>query len=658
MSDEKNTAPKPSNIDQNEDLDSSSGKAPTTDYQNEILAEYGISSLSEIDSIKLSILIIAKSKSQMEPAGLFLSRRGWPTVVTSSMSEAINTMVSRKPKFVLISANHPNPKIAKLPAVLGQAFNTRSIGFVEKGDGISQGLLNSMKTTLKFFGQLSGPSIHRQIKKVILDEVESAKDRSNASRENESIGGQDQIRVMGETRGGDDTYIQSGGQSRTVGPGLLKGSAPSDVASLLKMFGENSSDEAEDGNVDQEGDPGHLNSDPADSAESLVYQESGRGAARSKTIKAQSGSARASALSPEEERGRPSDTSEKTDSKQKNSGSDIDRALDLESSPKTGSGAAHSNNPNGQNIPTGSQVSSASAGSFLNSTSGTSDSPNSSRQGDTQGSKGSPSSRPSPSVSTHSEVYVGKGHGPSNASEGLPETGAHDLKSQESLGLAKAIKKSLEEVCRENNSQTNYLVKVENLGVIPYISANKKGFVAVTWAEPMPEKNRVFLEAFKYSLLNFLAVEGVEASLDHEFLMAIPSIDFMAWARNTGDMLVVREHEGVEVGVSFFEGIPDSSAKPPIENQMVKIDIVNILPEKSVCFKAYLKMELNNKYIVYLAEGRKISEKQKKRLIENSVKFLHIRDEDFEKFRKYQNEVEISSLLKDFTTDLNKKKSA
>ena len=631
MSDEKNTLPKPPHIDQNEDLDSSAGKAPTTDYQNEILAEYGISNLSEIDSIQLSILIIAKSKSQLEPAGLFLSRRGWPTVVTSSMSEAINTMVSKKPKFVLISANHPNPKIAKLPGVLGQAFNTRSIGFAEKGDGISQGLLNSMRTTLKFFGQLSGPSIHRQIKKVILDEVESAKDRSNASRENESNGGQDQIRVMGEAGGGNDTYIQSGGQSKTVGPGLLNGSAPSDVASLLKMFGENSSDEADNGG------PGDRN---GDSAESLVYQESGRGGAKSKTITAQSG------------------TAEKTVSKQTNSNQDFDGALDPESSAKTGSPGDHPINPRGQDIPTGSQASSAGDGSFLASNSGSSKTPNSPSHDDVQDSKIPLASISSASSSAQTDVHTKKEHEPSDASKGLHGKGVPDLKSQESLGLAKAIKKSLEEVCRESSSQTNYLVKVENLGVIPYISANKKGFVAVTWAEPMPEKNLVFLEAFKYSLLNFLANEGVEASLDHEFLMAIPSIEFMTWARKTGEMLVVREHEGVEVGVSFFEGIPDSSAKPLIENQMIKIDIVNIFPERTVCFKAYLKMELNNKYILYLAEGRKISETQKKRLIGNSVNFLHIRDEDFENFRKYQNEVEISRLLKAFTTDLAKKKSA
>lgn len=651
MSDEKNTLPKPPHIDQNEDLDSSAGQAPTTDYQKQILEEYGISNLSEIDNIQLSILIIAKSKSQMEPAGLFLSRRGWPTVVTSSMSEAINTMVSKKPKFVLISANHPNPKIAKLPGVLGQAFNTRSIGFAEKGDGISQGLLNSMKTTLKFFGQLSGPSIHRQIKKVILDEVESAKDRSSASRENESNGLQDQIRVMGEAGGGNDAYIQAGGQSKTVGSGLLKGSAPSDVASLLKMFGENSSDEAENG------DSGHRS---GDSVESLVYQESGRGGAKSKTITAQSGTARASTLSSEEERGKFSGTAEKAVSKQTNSNQDFDGALDPESSEKTGSPVDHPINPRGLDIPTGSQASSASAGSFLASNSGSSKSSDSSPHDDVQGSKIplASASSPTSSSSTQADVHTKKEHEPSDARDGLHGTGAHDLKSQESLGLAKAIKKSLEEVCRESSSQTNYLVKVENLGVIPYISANKKGFVAVTWAEPMPEKNLVFLEAFKYSLLNFLANEGVEASLDHEFLMAIPSIEFMTWARSAGEILVVREHEGVEVGVSFFEGIPDSAVKPPIENQMIKIDILNILPEKSVCFKAYLRMELNNKYIVYLSEGRKISETQKKRLIENSVNSLHIRDEDFENFRKYQNEVEISRLLKAFTTDLAKKKSA
>ncbi|MBK8202339.1 MAG: hypothetical protein IPK68_08525 [Bdellovibrionales bacterium] len=517
-----------------------------------------------------------------------------------------------------------------------------------------------MRTTLKFFGQLSGPSIHRQIKKVILDEVESAKDRSNDSRESEANGGQDQIRVMGEAGGGNDTFIQSGGQSKTVGPGLLKGSAPSDVASLLKMFGENSSDEAgngDSGHSGGNGDPGHQS---GDSTESLVYQESGRGGARSKTITAQSGTARASTLSPEGERGKFSGTAEKTVSKQTNSTQDFDRALDPESSAKTGSPGDHPINPSGQEIPTGSQASSASAGSLLASTSGSSKFPDSSPHGDVQDSKIplASASSPTSSSSTQADVHTKKEYKPSDDREGLHGTGAHDLKSQESLGLAKAIKKSLEEVCRESNAQTNYLVKVENLGVIPFVSANRKGFVAVTWAEPMLEKNLAFLEAFKYSLLNFLANEGVEASLDHEFLMAIPSIEFMTWARKTGEMLVVREHEGVEVGVSFFEGIPDSSAKPLIENQMIKIDIVNIFPERTVCFKAYLKMELNNKYILYLAEGRKISETQKKRLRENSVNFLHIRDKDFENFRKYQNEVQISKLLRAFTTDLTKKKSA
>lgn len=633
MSDEKNTVSNPPHVDQTEDLDSSEGQASTTDSQKEILAEYGISKLSEIDNIQLSILIIAKSKSQLEQAGLFLSRRGWPTVVTSSMSEAINTMVSKKPKFVLISANHPNPKIAKLPGVLGQAFNTRSIGFAEKGDGISQGLLNSMKTTFKFFGQLSGPSIHRQIKKVILDEVESAKDRSNSSRENESNGGQDQIRVMGEAGGGNDTYIQSGGQSTTVGRGQLKGSATSDVASLLKMFGENSSDEPENRDL------GHGS---GDSAESLIYQESGKGRAKSKTITTQSG------------------TTEESVSKQRNSNQDFYGALDPESSAKTTSSGDHPINPSGQDTPADSQSSSAIPRSTLASTSGSSKTPDLSPHDDAQGLKIPLARASSPAVpfSTQAEAPTKNEHEPLDARQGLLGTWVHDLKSQEFVGLAKAIKESLEEVCRESNSQTKYLVKVENLGVIPYISANKKGFVAVSWSEPMPEKNLVFLEAFKYSLMNFMVNEGLEASLDQEFLMAIPSIEFMTWARDAGEILVVREHEGVEVGVSFFEGIPDNAAKPPSENQLIKVDIVKISPERAVSFKAYLKMELNNKYILYLAEGRRISEMQKKRLIDNSVDSLHIRDEDFKNFIKYQNEVEISRILKAFTTDLAKKKSA
>ncbi|MBK8202338.1 MAG: hypothetical protein IPK68_08520 [Bdellovibrionales bacterium] len=71
MSDEKNTLPKPPHIDQNEGLEPSAGQAPTTDYQKQILAEYGISNLSEIDSIQLSILIIAKVKAKWSLLGCF-----------------------------------------------------------------------------------------------------------------------------------------------------------------------------------------------------------------------------------------------------------------------------------------------------------------------------------------------------------------------------------------------------------------------------------------------------------------------------------------------------------------------------------------------------------------------------------------------------------
>ncbi|MCB0362577.1 MAG: hypothetical protein KDD35_07640, partial [Bdellovibrionales bacterium] len=628
--------------------ESPSGDRGQVDRQREVLREYGISDISELDKLEISLLIIAKSKNQLESAGSFLSRRGWSTAITSSMAEAINLLVSRKPKFVLVSVNHPNPKIARLPMVLGQAFNTKCIGFAEKSDGVSQGLLNNLKTPLKFFGQLSGPSIHRQIKKLILDEYEQAKEKSSQSYDYGLEGENNNIRISGTGEDGRQTVEASdkdqGNHSFQFGK-----NAPPDAASLLKMFADEGDESAESQtqkeSSSQSNQGRNSKQEPGKSdagtisqgslSDSLVYEETGQGHRKKRSIRAESkkGETKPSifSISPLSAQG-------------SQSGSEYSSNEDGKTSPK-----AKALSHDEKNVPGGSGQGDVSNLSKANIDQNSGSTRSSAQDGSAtelglESQKENESSSGRDSSGKNKPILLGQEHSKS------------EVEKEESLALARVVKKAMAEVCSENNSQTQYLLRVKNLGVIPFCSSIRAGYFAVGWAGRTQNENSAFLEALKFSLMNFLAIEGVSASLAPEFFMAIPDINYLEWTKNA-EFLVVREHQGVEVGVSFLEGRQESKLASVSKDKMVPVALEDISPGKPVNFKAYLKLELNNKYVLYLTEGRSISQNQKDRLQSKSVKHFHIGHEDAERYRRYLNELEILSRINAFAFPSKNKKT-
>ena len=127
--------------------------------------------LADIDSIEVSILIIAKHPNGQAQSKAFLIKRGWPTEVTGSISEAIDLMVKNRPDIVLISFNHPHPSILKLPEVITQTFNVLTVGFVETADAVSVARLAQAKVRHKIQGFPSGPSIQRVVRRALSERL-------------------------------------------------------------------------------------------------------------------------------------------------------------------------------------------------------------------------------------------------------------------------------------------------------------------------------------------------------------------------------------------------------------------------------------------------------------------------------------------------------
>jgi hypothetical protein len=149
----------------------------------------------DIDELDVRIFMLVKDTSSMNSAVTFLKRRGWETVCHNNISKSIDTIVKDQPEVVMVSVNHPNPNVMRLPVLLSQSMNAITIGFSEKGDSMSLSKLNNSRFKHKFSGYPSGPSFHRYILQILdrvhnphkFEDKQAKRKKSSVSRNKDSI---------------------------------------------------------------------------------------------------------------------------------------------------------------------------------------------------------------------------------------------------------------------------------------------------------------------------------------------------------------------------------------------------------------------------------------------------------------------------------------
>ncbi|MCB9027158.1 MAG: hypothetical protein H6625_12620 [Bdellovibrionaceae bacterium] len=217
----------------------------------------------DIESIKVSILLIVKNKSQFGSIIQFLNRREWQCTVVTTMNEAITSLSRDQPDFVFISFNHPNPKMMRLPGVLSQAFNAECVGFCETPDLKTESRLTASRIKYKLVGAASGPSIHRRVKQ-ILSEIYGVADSENKDRVSSLYDDQNQNSIT-TVKGADkkSNTIQIKTEPHEMGPSSRKGLAyipnsqkkkSKDQSELMKRLqsalSENEDNESQDAEAD------------------------------------------------------------------------------------------------------------------------------------------------------------------------------------------------------------------------------------------------------------------------------------------------------------------------------------------------------------------------------------------------------------------------
>jgi hypothetical protein len=117
------------------------------------------------ENAKKILLFIKAPSHNLKSIEVFLGKRNFEVFSESDIKEALVKALELKPDFIFLAWDHPNPKIAQLPALIAQATLSTVVAYIMSNTKEASRKLNVCSVNLKLYPPISGPAIERLILK-------------------------------------------------------------------------------------------------------------------------------------------------------------------------------------------------------------------------------------------------------------------------------------------------------------------------------------------------------------------------------------------------------------------------------------------------------------------------------------------------------------
>lgn len=662
----------------------------------------------DIDQLEVNIFIIAKNPDQLNNTVQFLTRRGWPTSCIGNISKAIGTIVKVSPDIVMISVDHPNPNVSRLPILLAQTLNTICIGFTEDGGAVSINKLNKSRFKHKFSGFPSGPSVHRYIRQT-LDSIYNPEQVSAPSSKRSNAGNQGNqsntiqvkgggagaaIKISGEGSESGNTSIRGGGSRTRLKD--LNGSEKKDnnlsAAEMLKKLSQGDDhDPIKKQNNQLAQQSSEINSNSSKISESIrPNHESGTNSQVLQEDSSKGGDGNyyqdvlknaGSSLSEEERQAKKARVEAKKKAfpwqkdkpdenvpikNQKNRpGASFDlsqKRTKLQpdaDEPQASSGPKdkpHFDLQQGEKSKTNMHIPEAEEKQKNKPPEASELELSKKKNFDTETSDKINKKMSEESLDTNNEKVGG------SEPEGFQ--GAEKKKkrvSKEFVGnkrkltkeedkFKESVHKALKESCEEPDpSVLIEIEEIEQLGVIPVDSQKIHGYFLVGRGGIGFSLGTIFLEILSEAVEKHLAMQGIDIHCQKPFLVETENFDLDQFAEKVENFTLFEQSGREEIAVTF---VPTKDRIPHLQDSesspdMAKISAAHLSTQFPINVDSFIFLEKNNRFYKYLKAGSKILQRQKDKLLskEKGPSGLHINKQEFEKFKQYVAEILIFELV-------------
>lgn len=641
---------------------------PASDFFEDLLvsndqAQNNSNQEIDLDDIEVEVMIVAKNAKPLSQSSAFLTRRGWPTTAVSNLAQAVELAAEKKPDFVLVSLNHANPAMPRFIELVQTTFNSTVVAFVENMDTASNQKLNKSSFKYKVFGQMSGPNLHRSLRRILAEKYNiGGEENKEESKREARDKGEDSVSVKGSGNRGPNIVIQKnneGGPQTPKGPIMIKsdnaddadGSEGQDVlaAGKYKMGRANRrslKDLTTSEGTERKNDAAYISPSGKESKElaaklknSLFNDGSASGGGEAEGPGWDSSSGDGYSLNDyfnnadPQNSGGPDNSFLGPDGQPKAPGMSGDSADGTTYHPAEKN--KHATKPSKKLSALEASMAKAQTQTPVGESSGGGWGNKVAAQMAADKDKEAMTAAAAVAKSLTGESAVpGEDARAQEARRQAARAGKLNTPSAHSM-IETAVQTGLSKICQVGENRPVLVEKIENVGVFPIDSTVMPGYLVLAWPNAEPRAEEAFFQLAQESLRHAFQDNGVQARIEQGFFVQIPQVDFMQWTNQSAFNLSL-SHRDKELAVAFFQvpkGLP--KAKQVDGQQMVSIQVDQISTERPVTFKAYLHLKKNNKYFLYLRNGRQLQPEQQKRLQENQVKDFYMKSVDIENLRSF-----------------------
>lgn len=628
------------------------------------------------------MLIIKSDANSLKGVEQFLKNRDWFLGSTHQMKDAIMFLVKNKPSFVLITVDHPSPKMRKLPKIISSAFPSCVMVYAEKATTASFKLLMDSGVEYKINPPVTGPAVERAVNKYIRDQEQAARQKAEGGPVDPTKSNFDfQVEVKSgpSTTDGSSIAYQGGPGSPSAGgasgiSGGDGGGSDSLAMRLLAQLNEDGDSQSAPGTLGSSGVAGSLGSSgESKSSHGGVINFGGKTSESSPELTADAQAALEMGTKKRKQydaQGNEINIDPKSAGSHELSLNQGKAGIGNENSAETGSRKAgelsvgtNKDQADGEDVMIGT------ARKQKGNRSGP-EQPNPEQASELfvpkqelKGKKPQPEQQKNPAKQ---DLIIGKEIDDEKRKNKKTEPDSLKVKSdgyfdKESV-FVKGVNQSLDDtVVKGNGEVLESLEDNSHLACIIIESAKFSGYLVAALGKDKRIDNQ-FVDLIKVKLLKFLRDNGEPIENDSSLSLKVKRVDFEGWALEYAQFLRKSVHKGDEVAMAFF---PFADAQTRVgesaDARMVSVKTEEIQTETPLEFNMYIYLPSNKKYILYTPEGGKFLKEQKTRLVRQGVSKMHIQKGDVQNLSKFKAQNHLNSLITDFEAkdkSAKKKKAA
>lgn len=212
-----------------------------------------------------------------------------------------------------------------------------------------------------------------------------------------------------------------------------------------------------------------------------------------------------------------------------------------------------------------------------------------------------------------------------------PNQNVHSLVEERGVKLEdfhQAVLDGINQLCGEQKLEWMGPEPTEELYIIPINHTEVNGYLVVK-VDELSENVRVSFLALLNEILEENITNKVKAEVQKGFEVGTSKLNFQTLVSQFSIFNISSEYQGSKFCVAFLETTKPFPKIKKIKNEkMLQVSVDEISSIIPVTFKAYLRLEKNNRYFLYIKNGRNFLPEQKERLKKNNIKAICVKQID------------------------------